>query len=491
MGVPARHACAWGVDALLRAVTFLLGSARHMPDSRDVSRAGAAPPPGASDPVGPGETRYARSGDVHIAHQVVGEGPDLVLVPGWVSHVEQAWEEPSYARFLGRLASFSRLILLDRRGMGLSDAVAELPSLEQRMDDLRAVLDAVGSREATLFGVSEGGPLCTLFAATYPERTRALVLYGTFARFLRGPDYGHGMRADTFAAFVERVVGAWGTGASADFFTPSVAGNPAFRRAWGRLERFSVSPTGMRTLLRMLGEIDVRDVLSSVHVPTLVLGRRGDLCTRIGALRYMADRIAGARMVEFPGEDHVPWVGDGDALLDEVEEFLTGARADTDADRVLATILFTDIVGSTSRAMGMGDARWRELMASHDALTRRALAQFGGREVKTVGDGFLALFDGPARAIRCATAIRDGVARLGLEIRAGLHTGECALLPNDVGGVAVHLGARVMAEARPGEVLVSRTVKDLVVGSRLQFVDRGTHELPGVPGEWSLFAVAD
>jgi pimeloyl-ACP methyl ester carboxylesterase len=454
-----------------------------------VVRVGATAP-ATSDQPSPAETRYAKSGGVHIAYQVVGDGgPDLVLVPGWVSHVEYAWEDPSCARFLRRLASFSRLILLDRRGTGLSDRVADLPSLEQRMDDVRAVMDAAGSEEAALFGISEGGPMCMMFAAAHPERTRALVLYGTTARFLRGPDYSVGIPPDEFEAFVKQMGTEWGSGVSADYFAPSVAQDEAFRRSWARFERFAVSPAGIQALLRMLGELDVRHVLPTVRVPTLVLGRQGDRCTRIEGMRYIAERIAGARWVELPGVDHLPWVGDVDALLEEIEEFLTGARAAPEPDRVLATILFTDIVGSTSRAAGMGDARWRDLLASHDALARREIARFGGREVKTVGDGFLAIFDGPARAIRCACAIRDGVRRLGIEIRAGLHSGECELMPNDVGGIAVHIGARVVASAAPGEVLVSRTVKDLVAGSRLRFADRGTHELVGVPGEWSLFAV--
>jgi class 3 adenylate cyclase len=359
------------------------------------------------------------------------------------------------------------------------------------MDDVRAVMDAAGSERATLFGISEGGPMCTLFAAAHPERTRALVLYGTFARFLRADDYPTGLRPAVFDAFMKHIVAEWGTGVSADYFAPSVAKNETFRRSWGRLERFAVSPAGIDTLLRMLEEIDVRHVLPSVRVPTLVLARKGDRCTPVEGARYIAERIPAARCVELAGLDHLPWIGDADTLLEEVEEFVTGTRTVHEADRVLATILFTDIVGSTSRAVGMGDTRWRDLLASHDALARRELARFGGREVKTVGDGFLAIFDGPARAIRCACAIRDGVRRLGIEIRAGLHCGECELMPNDVGGIAVHIGARVAASAAPGEVLVSRTVKDLVAGSRLRFTERGTHQLPGVPGDWQLFAVAD
>ena len=446
--------------------------------------------PAATGYATPAETRYAKSGGVHIAYQVLGDaGPDLVLVPGWVSHVEHVWEEPLFSRFLRRLASFSRLILLDRRGTGLSDRVADLPTLEQRMDDVRAVMDATGSGQAALVGLSEGGPMCTLFAATHPERTRALVLYGTTARITRTDDYPIGIPPDGLDQLARRMAATWGTGMSAELFAPSLAHDDAYRRSWGRFERFAVSPAGIQALMGMLHDTDVRDILSTVHVPTLVLHRQGDRAILPANGRYMAERIPGARYVEVLGDDHFPWVGDADAVLDEIEEFLTGARTEPEPDRVLATILFTDIVGSTARAAEMGDQRWRALLASHDALVRREIARFGGREVKSVGDGFLALFDGPARAIRCACAVRDGVRRLGITIRAGLHCGECEPLANDVGGIAVHIGARVVASAEAGEVLVSSTVKDLVAGSRLRFVDRGVRELHGVPGKWNLFAV--
>jgi class 3 adenylate cyclase/DNA-binding winged helix-turn-helix (wHTH) protein len=439
-----------------------------------------------------GETHYAKSGDVHIAYQVVGQGPlDLVLVPGWVSHLESAWEHPALARFLKRLASFARLILIDRRGTGLSDRVTEVPSLEERMDDVRAVMDAAGSEHAALFGISEGGPMCILFAATYPERTRSLVLFGTAARIMRSDDYPIGIPEDRFEDFAEHIAAGWGTGVSIDVFAPSVADDAAFRRAWGRIERFSASPAGIKTLMRMLYETDVREVLPSVRVPTLVVHRSGDLAMRADGARHIADHIPGARYVELAGDDHFPWVGDGDALVDEVEEFLTGSRTTRDVDRVLTTILFTDIADSTERAAELGDQRWRDLLASHDALVREELGRFRGHEVKQVGDGFLATFDGPARGIRCARAIRDAVRALGIEIRAGLHTGECEYVGNDVGGIAVHIGARVAASARPGEVLVSGTVRDLVAGSGLRFDDRGTHRLRGVPGEWRLFAVEE
>jgi pimeloyl-ACP methyl ester carboxylesterase/DNA-binding winged helix-turn-helix (wHTH) protein len=457
---------------------------------RDQREAPASPVASPVDAATFGETQYARSGDVHIAYQVVGAGgPDLVLVPGWVSHLESAWEEPILSRFLKRLASFSRLILLDRRGTGLSDRVTEVPSLEDRMDDVRAVMDAAGSEQAALFGISEGGPMCLMFAATYPERTTALVLCGTAARMMRSPDYPIGIPRDVFEAFEQKIVSQWGTGISTDVFAPSVAQNAVFRRTWARFERFSASPAGIQTLMRMLYETDVRHVLPSVRVPVLVVHRDGDRAMRPEGARYIAEHIPGARYVEFPGEDHFPWVGDADPILDTIEEFLTGARATRDVDRVLTTILFTDIAGSTTRAADMGDQRWCELLSTHNALTRRELARFRGREVKSVGDGFLATFDGPARAIRCAVAIRDGVRALGLEIRAGLHTGECEYLGEDVGGIAVHIGARVAATAAPGEVLVSGTVKDLVAGSGLTFADRGMHRLQGVPEEWRLFEV--
>jgi len=436
------------------------------------------------------ETRYAKSGGVHIAYQVVGDaGPDLVFVPGWISHVEYFWEEPRFAAFLRRLASFSRLILLDRRGTGLSDRMSGLPSIEEQMDDVRAVMDAAGSRRAALFGVSEGGPMCVAFATTYPDRTSALVLCGTFARFTRAPDYPIGIPPETLDKYVDLVSGAWGTGISARAFAPSVADDEGFRRSWARLERFAVSPAGIRALLRMQYATDVRHILPIVRVPTLILHRQGDQATHIESGRYLAERIPGARFIELSGVDHIPWIGDTDSLVGEIEEFITGVRHGSERDRVLATVLFTDIVGSTERAATLGDRAWRTVLDTHHGIVRRELERHRGREVRTVGDGFLATFDGPARAIRCACAIRDGVRLLGMEIRAGLHTGECELMGDDVGGIAVHIGARVAAKAGPGEVVVSSTVKDLVAGSGLRFADRGTHNLRGVPGEWRLFAV--
>jgi pimeloyl-ACP methyl ester carboxylesterase len=437
-----------------------------------------------------GTTKYARSGDVHIAYQVVGDGAhDLVLVPGWVSHVEYAWEQPQYAGFLRRLASFSRLIVLDRRGTGLSDRVPAPPTLEQRMDDVRAVMDAVGIERAAILGLSEGGPMCLMFAATYPERTSALLLYGTFARILRAPDYPIGLPRDTFERFLEGAVRAWGTGVTVDLFAPSLAQDDRFRHSWARFERFAASPSGIKALLRMLDETDARRALPIIRVPTLIIHRHGDLVTRVDGARYIAERIEGARYVELPGIDHFPWAGDAEKVVLEIEDFLTGARRGPEPDRVLATVMFTDIVGATERAAGLGDRRWRELLESHHAVVRKELARFRGREIDTAGDGFLAAFDGPARAVRCAQAVVRELKRLGLEIRAGLHAGECELMGDKLGGIAVHIGARVASLASAAEVLVSGTVKDLVAGSGLAFEDRGQHVLKGVPGDWRLYAV--
>ncbi len=437
------------------------------------------------------QTKYARSGDLHIAYQVVGEGKhDLIFIPGWVSNLEYAWEEPYYAHFLRRLASFSRLILLDRRGMGLSDRVSHLPTLEERMDDVRAVMDAAGSKKAVLFGVSEAGPMCLLFAATYPERVLSLILYGTFARALRAPDYPIGMPPELLDQALDWIEEKWGTGElSAGHFAPSLKDDVNFRKSWARFERLAVSPSGFKTLLQMLHETDARHVLSTIHLPTLILHRKDEEMTRVEGARYLAERIPGATYIELPGIDHFPWVGDSNQILDEVEEFLTGFRRGTDPDRILATVLFTDIVNSTEKLANLGDRQWRFLLDSHHAIVRHQLNRFRGREVDTAGDGFLASFDGPARAVRCAWAITQDVRRFGLEIRAGLHVGECEIIDNKLSGIAVHTGARISSLANPGEVLVSATVKDLVAGSGIRFEDRGEHELKGVPGEWHLYAI--
>jgi pimeloyl-ACP methyl ester carboxylesterase/DNA-binding CsgD family transcriptional regulator len=438
----------------------------------------------------PLETRYAKCGDVNLAYQVIGDGPiDLVYVPGWVSHLEYAWEEPGLARFLKRLASFSRLILFDKRGTGLSDRVAELPTLEQRMDDVRAVMDAVGSERAALLGTSEGGPMCILFAATYPERTNALIMIASYPRRLWAPDYPWGSTREESDSFLDQIERGWGGPVALARRAPSVAADEWFRNWWATYLRMSASPGAALALTRMNFEIDIRHVLPTVHVPTLIIHRTDDMAIRVEGSRYMAEQISGARYVELPGGDHLMFVGDQDVILDEVEEFLTGMRHGGDLDTVLVTVLFTDIVASTERATEQGDRRWRELLEAHYALVRQELVRFRGREVNTTGDGFLATFDGPARAIRCACAISTGVQRLGLQIRAGVHTGECQLVEDQVGGIAVHTGARISALAGAGEVLVSSTVKDLVAGSGIQFQDRGTHVLKGVRDEWRLFRV--
>jgi pimeloyl-ACP methyl ester carboxylesterase len=439
------------------------------------------------------ETKYCKSGDVFIAYQVVGSGPrDLVLVPPFVSHVELYWEEPSLVRFLHRLASFSRLIVFDKRGTGLSDRVSNnaLPDLEQRMDDVRAVLDAVGSQKAALFGPSEGGPMSALFAATYPERTTALILYGTFASTIRDSAYPWAMDPEERRRVIEAIPQTWGQGLYVDLLAPSLSSDQRFRNWWARLERLGASPGAAMALRRMNGQIDLRPVLPAIRVPTLVLHRSGDRDSSLEEGRYLAARIPEAKFIELRGIDHLPWVGDQDAVLDEVEEFLTGVRQGPEPDRVLATVLFTDIVSSTERAAELGDQGWRHLLESYYGVVRRELARFRGREVGTAGDGFLAVFDGPARGIRCASTTRDAVHTLGLRIRAGLHTGECEVMGDQLAGIAVHIGSRVAARAEADEVLVSSTVKDLVSGSGLHFVDRGTHPLKGVPGEWRLFAAA-
>jgi pimeloyl-ACP methyl ester carboxylesterase len=439
------------------------------------------------------ETRYARSGDVHVAYQVTGAGPlDIVFVPGFVSHVEFDLEEPRSARFFERLASFSRLIRFDKRGTGLSDRVAQMPTLEERMDDVRTVMDAAGSERAALVGISEGGPMSIVFAATYPERTAALVVYGSYARRVWAPDYPIGPTEDQMATRVDHMGRDWGGPVGIERHAPSAAGDEEFRRWWAAHLRLGASPGAAMVLSRMNNEIDVRHVLSAIRVPTLIVHRTQDEAVPVAHARYMAERIQGARLVELPGVDHVPYLGDNaDVVLDEIEEFLTGVRHGPDPDRVLATVLFTDIVGATERVAELGDRRWRDLLERHYADVRQELARSRGREIDTAGDGFLAAFDGPARAVRCACAIVQAVRRLGLEVRAGLHTGECEVMGTKLGGIAVHIGARIAALAGPGDVFVSNTVKDLVAGSGLRFEDRGAHALKGVPDTWHVFAVSE
>lgn len=426
-------------------------------------------------------TRYARSGDASIAHQVMGEGPlDLVVVNGPASHLELMWEEPATAHSFERLAAFSRLVLHDRRGTGLSDAVSRPPTLEQQMDDLSAVLDAVEVDRTALYGASDLG-LCALYAATYPDRVSALVLSGV------GPKGGLTMTPEVRAQFLDAIESNWGDGTLLALFAPSKVGNHAFEQWWGRMQRSAVSPGMARALMEMISETDLGAVLPSIKVPTLVTHITGDRLVPVELGREVAALIPDARFIEYEGEDAYAWTDM--PALDDIEEFLTGRRSEPDIDRVLATVMFTDIVGSTEAAARMGDHRWRELLGDHQAMVRAQLGRFRGNEVKTIGDGFLATFDGPARAVRCADAIRASVQSLGLELRAGLHTGECELVGNDVAGIAVHIGARVMSQAGPGEILASSTVKDLVVGSGLQFSDRGLHALRGLPEQWRLYAL--
>jgi class 3 adenylate cyclase len=438
------------------------------------------------------ETRYARSGEVHIAYQVVGDGPiDLIYIPAWISQVEHYWQEPRVARFFERLASFSRLIMFDRRGSGLSDPMPRAPTLEEQMDDVVAVLDAAGSERAGVFAQFEAGAMAALFAATHPERTTALILYEAMPRASWAPDYEWALTKEEREAYVERSRETWGDGSRLRALAPRSGDSVRFRRWFARLERLSASPATAARLLRMQAEVDIRPVLPTIQVPTLVLHRARDEFIDIRHSRYLRDHIPAARYVELPGDEALTFAADSDELLLEVEEFLTGARPSPDPERILATVMFSDIVDSTRRAAELGDRRWRDLLEAMESTVMSELARFRGRAVKAMGDGFLCTFDGPARGIRCAAAIRDAARLYDLEIRSGLHTGEIEVMGNDVGGLAVHIGARVSAIAGPGEVLVSGTVRDLVVGSGISFEDRGACELKGVPGEWRLFAVAD
>jgi pimeloyl-ACP methyl ester carboxylesterase/DNA-binding winged helix-turn-helix (wHTH) protein len=457
----------------------------------EVSSAAAIPPPRPSEaehpPPSP-EIHYTRSGDVNIAYQVIGDGPlDLVFVMGWVSHLEYFWKEPSFARFLNRLASFSRLILFDKRGTGLSDRVAVVSTLEQRMDDVRAVMDAVGSERAALLGVSEGGPMCSLFAATYPEKTAALVMIATYAKRIWEPDYPWAPTTEARAHFFEEIRDQWGGPVGLEERAPSVAADPAFRAWWSTYLRMGASPGAALSLTQMNAEIDVRPVLPTVRVPTLILHRTDDRCLRVEEGRYVAERIPGARFVELPGDDHLPFVGDQDAILDEIEEFLTGSRHRLEPDRVLATVLWARISSTPDKTHH--PATTPEQLERFYTHARKEIEWFRGRRLNLVGDGFTTTFDGPARAVRCACAISAAAPRFGIDLTIGLHTGECDMSDDQATGVAVDTCARVAARAAPGEVLVSRTVKDLVAGSGLRFDDRGEHTLDEVSGEWRLFAV--
>jgi class 3 adenylate cyclase len=435
-------------------------------------------------------TEYARAGDARVAYQVYGEGPrDVVFVSGAWSHVELVWEVPAGRRFLERLAGFARVIHFDKRGSGLSDPVARPPTLEQRMDDVRAVMDAARFERAALVGVSEGGPMSILFAASHPARAERLALYGSFARVVGGPDYEWGIDREFATGLIDAIVAGWGEGVVLPLIAPSKVDDRAFVEEWCRFERYSLSPAMFEMLMTVNVEIDVRPVLPAVQVPALILHRVGDGFVPVQVGRELAEQMPDARYVELAGDDHL-FLVDPDQIADEIEEFLTGTRPSPASNRVLSTVLFTDIVGSTETASRMGDRGWRDVGERHDALVRRELSRFRGHEIKTMGDGFLATFDGPARAIECACAVRQAVSRLGIEIRAGLHTGECELAGDDVRGMAVNIAARVAAAAAPGEVLASSTVRDLVAGADISFVERGSHELKGVPGTWSLVAVA-
>jgi pimeloyl-ACP methyl ester carboxylesterase len=438
------------------------------------------------------ETSYATVDGTHIAYQVIGDGPfDLLHIPGFVSNIELAWEEPLYEHFLRRLASFSRLIIFDKRGTGMSDRLptSRLPTLDERMEDVRAVLDAVGSERVALFSHSEGGSLSVLFAATYPERTIALVTNGIFAKRIWSPDYPWAPTPEQRARDIAELERDWGGTSWLEHLVPSCAGDETFKRRLAAYFRRSASPGAAAALMNMNTQIDIRAVLPAIRVPSLIVHRTGDRDANVEEGRWIATQIPGARFVELPGDDHVPWVGDTDGLLDVVEEFLTGAPAESSSNRQLTSLLFTDLVDSTGRLSRVGDRAWSDLLHRHYRDVRRQLARYRGRELDTAGDGFLASFDGPGRAINAAIAIRAGADRDGLTIRAGVHTGEVEVHGPTFAGIAVHVGARIAAQAQPGEILVSRTVRDLVAGSGLVFVDRGVHSLKGVPDDWQLYAV--
>ncbi|HEX8068013.1 MAG TPA: adenylate/guanylate cyclase domain-containing protein [Thermoleophilaceae bacterium] len=440
------------------------------------------------------KTRYARSGDLHIAYQVVGSGPiDLVYVPTFIGAIEHAWAYRPIARFFERLSEFARVIAFDRRGTGMSDVpLAPQYALEDQIDDVIAVMDAAGVERAAVFAQLEGTAMATLFAGTHPDRVSSLALYCPFARSTRAEGYPYGLwPEERRRQIIEPTVASWGEGSRGPPIAPNLATDPDFMEWFAKLERLTAAPSRVRMLMELHNETDVRDILPQVRVPTLVVSRPETQFYDRGHAEYVAEHVPGARHVTLPGEDIMVSSGDAEAVVCEIEEFFTGHRREREPDRVLSTVMFTDIVGSTERAAALGDARWRDLLERHNELTRRQLARFQGREVKTVGDGFLATFDGPARGVRCAASIAEEVRRLGIEVRAGLHTGECEVIGDDVGGMAVHIGARVASRAGPGEVLVSGTVKDLVVGSGIEFADRGEHELKGVPGAWRLYEVAE
>jgi class 3 adenylate cyclase len=435
-------------------------------------------------------THYAKCGDLNIAYQVTGEGPlDLIFVPGWVSNLDYAWESRGYTRVFERLGSFARLIRFDKRGTGLSDREVGFPTLEERIEDVRAVMDAVGSERAALFGTSEGGNMSILFAATYPKRTVALVLYGCFAKGVWAPDYPWAATREELDSQLAAIAREWGGPFDLQNAAPSLAHDQRVGDWFAAYLRYSASPKAAISIWDWNAELDVRSILPVIHIPTIVLHRKNDHWQKVEEGRYLAQHIPGAKYVELPGEDHVIWAGDPTQLLDEIEEFLTGVRPPPPSERVLLTVLFTDIVDSTAIATDLGDRRWRELLQHHDEEVRKELRRHEGTEVKTTGDGFLAAFTGPTRAIQCATAIGRRIADIGLKVRVSVHTGECERRGDDLSGIAVHLASRLLDHAKPGDVLVSQTVKDLVVGSGIMFEERGEVALRGIPGTWQIFSV--
>lgn len=440
--------------------------------------------------MGRPEILYAKSGDVSIAYSVFGDGPfDLVVVPGFVSHLEFAFQEPDLARFFDRLGSFARVILFDKRGTGLSDRGIGVASLEEYVGDVRSVMDAVGSKSAALFGVSEGGSIAALFAATHPDRVRALVIYGGWARVTWAPDYPIGIQKEILESGASYVADKWGTGVGLSAWAPSVANNARVRQWWAQFQRLAASPRDVREIIGLYASLDVRQALPTITASTLVIHRKDDIMVTVESGRYLADHIPETKYVELDGADHFPWTADADSILGEIEEFLTGIRQGPEPARRLATVLFTDIVGSTERMSAMGDRKWRDLLESHDAMVRRAFSRFAGKEVNTTGDGFLALFDGPTAAIRCADAIRGGASGLDCDVRIGIHTGEVEEMGEDISGLAVNIARRVADLTGAGQIWVSGTVPGLVVGSGIEFIEEASRTLKGIPGEWSLFSV--
>ena len=437
------------------------------------------------------ETHYARAGEDHIAYQTVGDGPrDLIFMSAWFSHVDGRWDEPRFAAMLRRVATMGRLIVFDKRGSGASDPLATPePTWEDWADDIRAVMDAAGSERAAVIGVGDSGPLAILFAATQPHRVTSLILINTGARLVQGPNYPWGLRPDEVEAFLRRTRETWGTGGIVDVFSPSGAADERYRQWWARYQRMGASPGRSTAMARLVFGVDVRNVLSTIHVPTLVIHRKDFRFFPVDLGRYLAEHIAGAKYVEVPGADGFVYLGDTDSILSEIEEFVTGTRPAPQSDRVLATVLLTDMVGSTDLAARLGDQRWRAVLDTHDDIVRTQLEQFRGRLHRATGDGMLASFDGPARGVRCAQALRDLLHKAGIDIRSGLHAGEIELRGSEIGGIAVHIAARISAEAGAGEIFCSSTVKELVTGSDLAFIDRGRRQLKGVPQEWQIYAV--